>query len=94
MRSETYFGNIHLQTTIAVLTFSQIVYQLFGHTIPSVVWSFFKEFGAGVVLVAVFLFVLIWLLKARPHNRPKKYSLVAFDVFGDESTIDGIRTEI
>lgn len=83
----------YIATTIAVLTFSQLVYQLFGQTIPNIVWSFFKDFGAGVVLVAVFIFVLVWLLKARPHNRPKNYSLVAFDVFGAESTIDGIRTK-
>ena len=83
----------YIATTVAVLTFSQLVYQLFGHTIPSIVLGFFKEFGAAVVLVAVFLFVLVWLLKARPHNRPKRYSLVVFDVFGAESTIEGIRTE-
>ena len=83
----------YLVTTLAVLTFSQFVYQLFGQTIPTVVWGFFKEFGAGVILAAVFIFALTWLLKARPHNRPKSYSLIAFDVYGNESVIDGIRTE-
>ncbi len=83
----------YLAATLAVLTFSQFVYQLFGQTIPNIVWSFFKEFGATIVLAAVFVFALAWILKARPHNRPKSYSLIAFDVFGNESTIDGIRTE-
>ena len=83
----------YLVTAVAVLTFSQFVYQLFGQTIPNIVWSFFKEFGAGIILVAVFIFVFAWLLKARPNNRPKSYSLVVFDVFGNESIIDGIRTE-
>ena len=83
----------YLAATLAVLTFSQFVYQLFGQTIPNIVWSFFKEFGAAIVLTAVFVFALAWILKARPHNRPKSYSLIAFDVFGNESTIDGIRTE-
>lgn len=83
----------YLATTVAVLTFSQFIYQLFGQTIPNIIWGFFKEFGAGVVLVAVFIFLIAWLLKARPHNRPKSYSLVVFDVFGAETTIDGIRTE-
>ncbi|MFB5608554.1 MAG: hypothetical protein ACE5RI_09195 [Candidatus Nitrosomaritimum yanchengensis] len=83
----------YIATTVAVLTFSQFVYQLFGQTIPNLVWGFFKEFGTGVVLVAVFLFVIAWILKARPHSRPKSYSLITFDVFGAESTIDGIRTE-
>ncbi len=83
----------YLAATLAVLTFSQFVYQLFGQTIPNIVWSFFKEFGAAIVLAAVFIFALAWLLRARPHNIPKSYSLIAFDVFGNESTIDGIRTE-
>ncbi len=83
----------YLAATLAVLTFSQFVYQLFGQTIPNIVWSFFKEFGATIVLAAVFVFALAWILRARPHNRPKSYSLIAFDVFGNESTIDGIRTE-
>jgi len=83
----------YLVTALAVVTFSQFVYQLFGQTIPNVVWNFFKEFGAGVVLAVVFVFALTWFLKARPHNRPKRYLLIAFDVFGKESTIDGIRTE-
>jgi len=83
----------YLVTALAVVTFSQFVYQLFGQTIPNVVWNFFKEFGAGVVLAVVFVFALTWFLKARPYNRPKRYLLIAFDVFGKESTIDGIRTE-
>ena len=83
----------YLAATLAVLTFSQFVYQLFGQTIPNIIWNFFKEFGAAIVLAAVFVFALAWLLRARPHNRPKSYSLIAFDVFGNESTIDGIRTE-
>lgn len=83
----------YLATALAVITFSQFVYQLFGQTIPNIVWGFFKEFGAVIILGAVFVFALTWLLKARPHNRPKSYSLVVFDVFGKESTIDGIRTE-
>jgi len=83
----------YLAATLAVLTFSQFVYQLFGQTIPNIVWSFFKEFGAAIVLAAVFVFALAWLLKARPHNIPKGYSLIAFDVFGNEATIEGIRME-
>ena len=67
--------------------------QLFGQTIPNIVWSFFKDFSEAVILASVFLFALIWLMKAKPHNIPKKYSIVAFDVYGKESQIDGIRTE-
>ena len=42
---------------------------------------------------AVFIFAFTWILKARPHNRPKHYSIIVFDVFGKESIISGIRTE-
>jgi len=66
---------------------------LFGHTIPGIFLTFFKMAGEYVILGAVFVFALIWLLKARPHNRPKQYSVIVFDVFGEKSQIDGIRTE-
>ena len=39
------------------------------------------------------MFALAWLLKAKPHNRPKNYNVVIFDVFGKQSHIEGIRTE-
>ena len=66
---------------------------LFGHTIPGVFITFFKIAGEYVILGTVFVFALAWLLKARPHNRPKQYSVVVFDVFGEKSQIEGIRTE-
>jgi hypothetical protein len=33
------------------------------------------------------------LLKAKPHNIPKKYQVIVFDIFGMESQINGLRTE-
>ena len=66
---------------------------LFGHTIPGVFLTFFKMAGEYVILGSVFVFALIWLIKARPHNRPKQYSVVVFDVFGKKNQIEGIRTE-
>ncbi len=66
---------------------------LFGQTIPGVILAFFKIAGEYVILGAVFIFALAWFLKAKPHNRPKQYSVVVFDVFGKISNIDGIRTE-
>lgn len=79
--------------SLGIVSFSYFVAQLFGQTIPNIVWSFFKEFGVAVILGAVFVFALLWMMKARPHNIPKKYSVVVFDVYGKESQIDGIRTE-
>lgn len=55
--------------------------------------TFFRYAGETIILTAVFLFALTWLLKARPHNRPKSYSVIAFDVFGRQSKIIDIRTE-
>ena len=77
----------------AVITFSHFVYNLFGYTIPGIVIDFFKEFGAAVIMLSVFAIALFWLLRARPQKRPKEYSVVCYDVFGNESKIDNLRTE-
>jgi len=83
----------YIFTALAVISFSNFVAVLFGHTIPGIFMAFFKVAGEYVVLGAVLIFALAWLLKAKPHNRPKEYSVVTFDVFGRESKIDGIRTK-
>ena len=83
----------YLVTVLALVTFSDFVVVLFGQTIPGVFLTFFKMAGEYIILGSVFAFALIWFLKARPHNRPKQYSVVMFDVFGEKSQIDGIRTE-
>ena len=88
----TYIAT-YIVTALAVVSFSQFVAQLFGQTIPNIVWTFFKDAGEAVVLASVFLFAFAWILKARPHNRPKNYSIVVFDVYGRESRLEGIRTE-
>lgn len=89
---KTYLAT-YIVTTLAVVSFSQFVAQLFGQTIPNIIWTFFKDAGEAVVLASVFLFAFAWILKARPHNRPKKYSVVVFDVYGKETSMDGIRTD-
>ena len=83
----------YLVTMLAVVSFSQFMAQLFGQTIPNIIWTFFKDAGEAVVLASVFLFAFAWILKARPHNRPKSYSIVVFDVYGKETPLEGIRTE-
>jgi len=83
----------YIFTALAVITFSNFVAVLFGHTIPGIFMTFFKIAGEYVILGVVLIFALAWLLKAKPHNHPKKYSVVAFDVFGRKSQIDGIRTK-
>tara|TARA_B110000116_G_scaffold188310_1_gene163406 strand:+ start:100 stop:528 length:429 start_codon:yes stop_codon:yes gene_type:complete len=80
-------------TVAAVLTFSHIVIQLFGQTIPDIFGSVFKDIGAGFILVAAFCFALAWFFKARPHNRPRHYSVVSFDIDGRETILPGLRTE-
>jgi hypothetical protein len=83
----------YLVTVLALVTFSDFMVVLFGKIIPGVFLTFFKMAGEYVILGSVFVFALFWLIKARPHNRPKQYSVVIFDVFGNKSQIDGIRTE-
>ena len=77
----------------AVIAFSHFIYTLFGITIPAIVWDFFKEFGAAMIMMSVFVFAIAWLLKAKPHKRPETYFVVPYDVFGNQSKIDGLRTE-
>ena len=82
----------YLITVIAVISFSNFMIVLFGETIPGIILAFFKLAGEYVILGSVFIFAFAWLLKARPHNRPKEYSIVVLDVYGKKSEIVGIRT--
>ena len=82
----------YLITVIAVISFSNFMVVLFGETIPGIILAFFKLAGEYVILGSVFIFAFAWLLKARPHNRPKEYSIVVLDVYGKKSEIVGIRT--
>ena len=83
----------YISTALAVIYFSNFVAVLFGQTIPGIILAFFKIAGEYVVLGAVFIFAFAWLLKAKPHDHSKKYSIVPFDVYGKKSKIDSIRTE-
>jgi hypothetical protein len=78
---------------IGSVMFSQIVVTIFSQTIPQAVTGFFREIGGVLILVLVFAFAFTWFLRARPHNRPKKYAVITFDVFGKQTQIDGLRTE-
>ena len=80
-------------TVAAVLTFSHIVVQLFGQTIPEFFLPVFKDIGAGFIIVTAFVFAVTWFLKARPHNKPKHYSIVIFDIDGKEGSLPGLRTD-
>ena len=80
-------------TYISVISFSNFVFVLFSQTIRDIIWSFFKDASGVIVLGLVFLFAFAWLIKARPHNIPKKYFITSFDIYGMESHIDGLRTE-
>jgi hypothetical protein len=76
-----------------VAGFSSFVYRLFGDTIPSVFWVHLKEVGAALIMLAVFVFAVAWLLKAKPHKKPQHYFVKVFDLFGQEFKIEGMRTE-
>ncbi|MGQ0771192.1 MAG: hypothetical protein ACT4NT_00250 [Nitrososphaerota archaeon] len=72
---------------------SNIFISVFGQIIPNAVTGFFREIGGAMILILVFAFAFTWFLKARPHNRPKKYSVIVFDVYGQQVQIDGMRTD-
>ena len=95
MNLSKFFSNLKpiTITYISVIAFSNFVFVLFSQTVRDIIWSFFKDAGETVILGVVFLFALAWLFKARPHNIPKKYQVVVFDIFGIESEINGLRTE-
>ena len=78
---------------LGIISFSHFMVQLFGQTIPNIIWSFFKDVSEAVILTSVFVFAVFWMTRAKPLKRPKKYTVVIFDVYGKESFIDGIRTE-
>ena len=80
-------------TVAAILTFSHYVEQLFGQTVPGLFWPYFREIGFAFIIMGAFVFAVSWFVKAKPHNKPKNYSIVCFDVFGNENKIDGVRTE-
>ncbi len=95
---KSYFQKVfdyktYLVTVLALVTFSDLIIVLFSQTIPGIISTFFKMAGEYVILGSVFVFALFWLIRARPHNRPKQYSVVIFDVFGNKSQIIDIRTE-
>lgn len=77
----------------SVAGFSSFVCNLFGNTIPSAFWVHLKEIGAALIMIAVFVFAIAWLLKAKPHKKPQRYLIKVFDIFGQEFQMGGIRTE-
>lgn len=77
----------------SVVGFASYVYTLFGDTIPSFFAVYFKEIGAALIMMAVFVFAIAWLIKAKPHRKPQRYLVKVFDVCGVETRIDGIRDE-
>jgi hypothetical protein len=55
--------------------------------------AFFKDVAEIIFITAVFVFALSWALKTRPVKKPKHYNVIIYDVFRNESTIEGLRTE-
>ena len=95
MHTSKFFNKVNplTLTYISVIAFSNFIFVLFSQTVRDIIWSFFKDAGGIIILGMVFLFALMWLFKARPHKIPKKYQVAVFDIFGNESQIDGLRTE-
>ena len=91
---ESFFqSKFFIMTGLGVISFSYFVYVLFGQTIPNIISTFFKDIGEMIIIGAVFAFAFAWLLKTSHQKKPKKYTVIIFDVFGSKSNIQGIRTE-
>ena len=43
--------------------------------------------------IFVGIFAAMWFFSTRYYERPKQYSIVVYDVFGKQCTIDGLRTD-
>ena len=80
-------------TGVAIATFSHFMVDLFGVSIPNLFLPIFKDIGAWMILGVAFVFAIAWFLKARPQNKPKVYSIICFDVYGNETVMPGVRTE-
>ena len=94
MKKDYDFSNVLVSLIVgSVLGFAGYVYNLFGYTIPSFFVVYLKEIGAALIMMAVFVFAIAWLMRAKPHRRPQNYLVKVFDVCGLETRIDGIRTE-
>ena len=101
--NQLFTWKVYVLTAVATIAFANVVLALFGNTIPNaflmvfgnmipgVFQTAFKVAASGVILGAVFVFAMAWLLKAKPHSRPRAYRVVIFDVYGRESAIDGLR---
>ncbi len=78
---------------IVFVSFSHFMVELFGHTIPNIFLSFFREASIVIIMGAALLFAAAWLVRALPRNPAKNYTLICLDVFGKELFLDGLRTE-
>jgi len=78
---------------LAIVSFSYFMAELFGQTIPNIVWTFFKDASFVIVIGAAFIFAIIWFWRSTPHRMPKNYTIISYDVFGKKSVIEGLRTE-
>ena len=94
MSKDSNYASVFIGMIVgSVVGFASYVYTLFGNTIPSFFAVYFKEIGAALIMMAVFVFAIAWLIKAKPHRKPQRYLVKVFDVCGVETRIDGMSDE-
>ena len=76
----------------AMIAFSNLVVVIFTQTVPAAIITFFKEMSFLMLMGGVFIFMIMLFLRLRPIKKPKNYFLIVYDVFGNQSSINGIRT--
>ena len=45
-----------------------------------------------VTAIFVCVFAIIWFFSTKYYEKPKQYSIVVYDLFGNESIVEGLRT--
>ncbi len=71
--------------------------ELFGESILEIIWSSLLYMAKSIVVGSVVVFALPWfipwILRAKHSIKPKNYSVLVYDVNGNQITVDGIRTK-
>ena len=45
-----------------------------------------------ITAMFICIFAIIWFFSTKYYEKPKQYSIVVYDLLGNESTIEGLRT--
>ena len=58
-------------------------------SLPNVLHRIFEKITTGFF---VFIFGTMWFFSTKYYEKPKQYSIVAYDVLGNQNDLDGLKT--